>query len=116
MRITTLKKQKDFDSVFSDKKSFGNRHFTLLYCDNGLSYNRLGIIISKKFSKKAVDRNRMRRRIKYIYTQQFGKIRTGIDFIIIPKKRCLDDSYSDLSQSFVHLFFKQGLLKEKQNI
>lgn len=113
MKIQTLKTQKDFDRVFFQKHSFGNRHFTLLYCQNGLNNNRIGIIISKKISKKAVCRNKLRRQIKEIFRQHQDLIQSGLDLIIIPKKRCLQDSYSELQRSFIHLFYKQSLLKNK---
>lgn len=116
MKITTLKNQKDFDAVFTNKQVFGNRHFTLLYVKNELTINRIGIIIGKKFSKKAVCRNKMRRQIKSIYMQNADCMKIGYDFIIIPKKRCLNDVYSEISSSFMHLFFKQGLLMEKESL
>ena len=109
MKIESLKNKKDFDRVFSGKKSFGNRHLTLLYCKNGLDHNRIGIIISKKISKKAVVRNHLRRQLREIFRSNQHRILSGYDFIIIPKIQCIDISFETLSRSFGHLFYKTGL-------
>lgn len=114
MKIESLKKKKDFDHVFSEKKSFGNRHFTLLYCKNDLEWNRVGIIISKKISKKAVVRNKLRRQIRELYRIKQDDILAGYDFIFIPKLSCIESGFSDLLRSFGHLFYKTGLLKDRR--
>lgn len=51
----------EFQNVFSNPERFGNNAFTVLARKNGLSYPRLGLAISKKCAKNAVDRNRIKR-------------------------------------------------------
>jgi len=51
----------DYQFVFDDAKRFGNHAFTVLARKNNLSHPRLGLAISKKCAKKAVDRNRIKR-------------------------------------------------------
>ena len=111
MKIISLRNQKDFDRVFNAKNVFGNRHFTLYYNENGEDFNRIGIIVSKKISKKAVCRNHIRRQIKESFRHRQDDLKTGYDLIIIAKTRCLKDSYSDLSRSMDHLFYKTKLKK-----
>ncbi|MEG1432024.1 MULTISPECIES: ribonuclease P protein component [Eubacterium] len=111
MKSVSLRKQKDFDGVFNEKNVFGNRHFTLFYKKNGESFNRIGIIVSKKISKKAVCRNRLRRQIKESFRQRQVGVKTGYDLIIIAKARCLNDAFSDLDRSLDHLFYKTKLKK-----
>jgi ribonuclease P protein component len=50
-----------YKHVFSRSKRFGNKSFTLLARKNDLGYPRLGLAISKKSVKHAVDRNRIKR-------------------------------------------------------
>lgn len=50
-----------FTQVFSKSKRFGNKSFTVLARENSLSHPRLGLAISKKCAKHAVDRNRIKR-------------------------------------------------------
>lgn len=50
-----------YKHVFSKSQRFGNKSFTVLARENSLGYPRLGLAISKKSAKRAVDRNRIKR-------------------------------------------------------
>ncbi len=112
MKIMSLKNQKDFDEVFKKKNVFGNRHFTLFYSKNGKTFNRLGIIVSKKTSKKAVCRNRIRRQIKESFRLKQSQLKVGYDFIIIGKASCVTAPYKEMDRSMNHLFYKTHLQGE----
>lgn len=113
MAKNTLKGDLNFQNVFKKGKKFGNRHFQFYYVKNRKNANRLGIIVSKKVSKKAVVRNRIKRRIREAYRLNESRFRTGYDMIIIAKKRCAEDSYQDLSRSLNHLFYKTQMEVKK---
>jgi ribonuclease P protein component len=51
----------NFQNVFSKAERFGNYSFTVLVRSNDLDHPRLGLAISKKCAKRAVDRNRIKR-------------------------------------------------------
>src|SRR3989344_7261945 len=59
-----LKKKKDFELVFKKGRTIKNDFFVLKFLPNGLENNRFGIVVSQKVSKKAVVRNKIRRRVK----------------------------------------------------
>ena len=109
MKIESLQRKVDFDRVFKKNQHFGNRHFTFLYMKNQLDHNRLGIMVSKKVSKKAVVRNRIRRQIREAYRLQMDGFASGVDCIIIAKGSCVNGEYKDLYKSLGHLFYKTGL-------
>jgi ribonuclease P protein component len=113
VKLTSLKNSKNFDRVFHHGQRFGNRHFQFYYLKNRKSTNRLGIIVSKKVSKRAVVRNKVKRRIRASYQQEMGRIAQGYDLIIIAKKRCAADPYQDLNRSLKHLFYKTKLEQSK---
>jgi len=50
-----------YKNVFAKAQRFGNHSFTVLVRKNGLDHPRLGMAISKKNAKRAVDRNRIKR-------------------------------------------------------
>lgn len=50
-----------YKNVFAKAQRFGNRSFTVLARKNDLGHARLGLAISKKCAKQAVDRNRIKR-------------------------------------------------------
>ena len=51
----------NYKNVFSKAERFGNYSFTVLARSNDVNHARLGLAISKKCAKRAVDRNRIKR-------------------------------------------------------
>ncbi len=67
LRLTSelkLLTAKNYKNVFAKAERFGNRSFTVLARENGLGHARLGLAISKKCAKRAVDRNRIKRHFR----------------------------------------------------
>ena len=62
-KINRIKKKKDFEIIFKKGASFRNNLFTLRFLKNSLGINRFGFVVSQKVSKKAVVRNKVRRRL-----------------------------------------------------
>ena len=64
-----LKKKSDIDLLFKKGKwmSYGNVRLIVLKNIPDQKYNRVGVSVSKKFFKKAVDRNRIKRLLKEYY-------------------------------------------------
>ena len=60
-RDLKLLNAENYKFVFSDSQRFGNRCLTVLARTNNLDHPRLGLAISKKCAKRAVDRNRIKR-------------------------------------------------------
>ena len=94
-QINRIKKKKDFEAIFKNSKSFKNNLFVLKIKENNLGLNRFGFVISSKVSKRAVIRNKIRRRLSEIVRANLEKIESGLDlvFITLPgieKKEFLD--------------------------
>ena len=66
-RSQKLLTAESYKFVFSKSQRFGNKSFTVLARKNNLGHPRLGLAISKKCAKRAVDRNR----IKRIFSESF---------------------------------------------
>lgn len=69
-----LKKTDEFSSVFSFKKAIKSDHFLLHYrfrANNEEQTARLGLVIAKRFLRRSVDRNLIRR----IAREQFRLLR-----------------------------------------
>lgn len=58
LRLLTAESYKH---VFNSAQRFGNQSFTVLARENQVGHPRLGLAISKKCAKRAVDRNRIKR-------------------------------------------------------
>jgi len=51
-----------------------------------MSVTRIGIVVGKKFSKKAVERNRVKRILREEVRKLYGQLDTGYDIVIFVKK------------------------------
>ena len=98
-----LAKPKEFQSVYSSKYWGG----TPLFSFNALpsKQSRLGVTVSKKVSKSAVRRNRIRRQIKEFYRLHQNQLEAS-DVVITAKPSSLKASDSERNQSLKELLLK----------
>jgi ribonuclease P protein component len=105
-----LTKKKDFDAVFGQGQGFKQGCLYFKIKENDLSSSRFGFIVSKKFSKKAVERNKIRRRLREIIRKKLPKIKKPIDLVVIVNPG-LENDFQKLEQTIDRLFDKAGLIK-----
>lgn len=82
-KVNRLTKNKEFENVFKNGASSYNKLLGVKLTKNSLSFNRFGIIISNKISKKAVERNKIRRRIRSIIESELSFFKEGFDCVIV---------------------------------
>jgi len=70
--------------------------------------NRLGITVSTKLGG-AVQRNRIRRRLKEIYRLNEKIVRKGYSIVIVARQRSKDADWDELQSSVLSLFDKLKL-------
>ena len=73
--------------------------------------SRFGIIVSKKVSKKAVLRNRVKRVLREVIRKNLKKIKPGSDILIIANSDLANSESGDLEKQFVGLAKKANILK-----
>ena len=73
--------------------------------------SRMGITCSVKLGG-AVQRNRMRRRLREAYRLQESQFAPGYDIVIVARSRCMKCSFAALQRDMMELFSKLGLLKK----
>lgn len=81
-----LKKKKDFAKVYKKGKGFKQDFLFLKAVENGLDNTRIGIVVSAKIAKKAVERNLIKRRLREIIRKRIEEIKPGLDIVIITLK------------------------------
>ncbi len=101
-----LRKNNDFKSVFENGKSVSNELFFLKFKKNNLGINRFGFVIGTKITKKAVLRNKIKRRLTEIIKKKLDEIESGLDIILIAKPKVINKNYSEIKQSIDDLFKK----------
>ena len=72
---------------------------------------KFSISVSKKTLKRAVDRNRLRRKIYSALEIPIKKIKTAAYVMLMPKKECLDVKNEVLSTELEKLFEKAGFMR-----
>ncbi|RAO99071.1 ribonuclease P [Petrotoga sp. 9PW.55.5.1] len=91
MKNQTFKKKErlrlkgNFSNVFEKGGRLLNNYLVIIYFQNGLQYNRIGIIVPKKFGN-AVVRNKFKRYMREIYRKNKESFQNGFDYIFIPRK------------------------------
>lgn len=105
-----LSKKKDFETIFKKGKKVYGRYMTLFFLKNNLGLNRFGIIISNKVSKKAVERNKIRRRILEALRKNLDLLKNGFDIVIVAKDSIQDRNYQLIKDEILKLLTKQKAL------
>ena len=99
-----LRRKDDFSSIYKRGKSIGERYIVLFYKKNGLSYNRIAFLASKKVGN-SVQRNRARRLMKENYRFLKDDINSGYDLIFIARntinERKADEVYKSMHNALV---------------
>lgn len=105
--MESLRKQKDFDAVYTKGRRISGPLFNLKAVPNGQSISRVAFVISKKTAKKAVDRNLLRRRLKAIWQGQ--DFEGGFDIVVQVKAPALEADYQELEKDFIKLLKRWNL-------
>lgn len=98
-----LKKPADFQRVYKSKQWGGSAHFTF----NVLAANesQLGVTVSKKVSKLAVVRNRIKRQVREFYRTHQHDLNSA-HLVITAKPSCREASDEDRYASLDELWGK----------
>ncbi len=98
-----LRKERDFEAVFKKGQTFKQGQLVLKIKNNNLKSSRFGFIVNKKFSKKAVERNKIKRRLRELVA--FKKIKKPLDIVIIVMPNA-DNDFQELKKTIDKLFKK----------
>ena len=109
-KINRLRKEKDFKKLFKKGKSFKNNFLILKVTQNNLKESRFGFIISKKISKKAVLRNKIKRGLRNIIQEKIKDIREGVDVVVIVLPGSEKKNFLETEEILNNLLKKAGLI------
>lgn len=107
-----LKKKKDFERILKQGKGFTEDFLFLKIIKNDFKVSRVGFIVSKKISKKAVRRNKIKRRLREIAYSYLDKIQPGFDLVFLTKPGIEKRDFWELEQIVGKIFKKSKILKK----
>lgn len=101
-----LKNKKDFDLVFKKGRSVFSEILGIKFLKNSLNINRFGVIVGLKVSKKAVERNLIKKQIKNILRSEDVFLRKGNDFVIITLPKIKNKKFKEIQLEIKNSFKK----------
>ncbi len=104
-----LLKPKQFQQVFAEPKKTSTHSFLAFFRINHLEHSRLGLAVSKKHAKLAVDRNRIKRLIRESYRLNQQNI-PNVDIIVLAKKGIIQQPNKALEKQLYGLWKKLARL------
>ena len=98
----SLKKNRDFQYVYRNGKSYANKYFIMYVLENHQDRNYIGISVSKKVGNSVV-RHRITRLIRESYRLHENIFNSGLDIVIVARKGASTVKYAEIESALLHL-------------
>ena len=98
----SLKKNRDFQSVYRRGKSYGNKYLVMYLLPNQTESNRIGISVSKKIGNSIV-RHHLTRLIRESYRLHEENFQRGYDMVVVARTAAKDKTYHEIESALIHL-------------
>lgn len=112
-RANRLRGRRNFDAVYQKGLRRKGVYLNLVaLCENQESKSpaSLGISISQKVSKKAVVRNRLKRRIRAVFRQLLPQVKPGWNIIVTVRAQALECEYEHFLRELKELLIKAEII------
>lgn len=103
--IDSIKKDREFRSVYQSGKSMANRLLIVYMKNNHTDGNRIGFTVSKKVGKSVV-RSRVKRLMKESARLNQDRFKKGYDIVFVARPSCKDATYKEVESAMLHLIRK----------
>ena len=107
----SMKKNKDFQNVYHNGKSYANKYLVMYVLKNEMNTNRIGISVSKKVGNSVV-RHRLTRLIRESFRLNATMFHNGLDIVVIARVSAKGKNFNEICSAIMHLGRIQKILKE----
>ncbi len=107
-----LNKTSEFKRVFSQGNRRVGKNVIVYILPGKQEENRVGFVVKKSVGK-AVQRNKIKRRLREIWRLKGKKHISGSDVVILVKKEISEASFAEIEQELIGLLKKENLTKQK---
>ena len=111
LKKTVLRGKKNFSAIYKRGKSVGDRYVVLFYRKNGLDYNRIAFLASKKVGNSVV-RHHVTRLVREGYRLQEKRFNSGLDIVVVARSNAASASFREVESALLHLGRLQRILKD----
>ena len=111
-KINIVKENRDYNRIIKENRPFKYKDYVIYIDKREPSIYRFGFSVGKKVGN-AVTRNRVKRQIKAIVSQ--NDYQNDFDCIIIVGKGILDRSFSEMRDNLNFVLKKLKLVKERKD-
>lgn len=108
-----LKKTNEFKRVFSQGNRRYGRYIIVYILSGPQEGSRVGFIVKKSIGK-AVQRNKIKRRLREIWRLKGRELTTASDVVILAKKEITEASFEEIEEELVRLLEGNKPGKAKQ--
>ncbi|HEX8974789.1 MAG TPA: ribonuclease P protein component [Patescibacteria group bacterium] len=104
-----LKNRSDFAAVYAQGSYCSKGAISIKFLKTDLDITRIGFPVGKGFSKKAVQRNRIRRILREVARQQLPTLKPGFDIVVMPRPETRDMEFTQVAEILGQLLRKANL-------
>ena len=108
-----LKQNHEFRRLYTKGKTAASPYLALYCRKNRLGMSRIGLTTGVKLGH-AVQRNRVRRRLREIYRTNEERFLSGWDIVVVARVKSVYAHYGELEHSFLKLARKLELLNPEE--
>ncbi len=112
--MITIRKRADFLRIAKEGKRRPVKTFVLQTLPNQNGETRIGYTVSKRVSKRAVDRNRIKRRLRAAVKDVSSYFPAGNDYVIIGRIDAMTRDYKELKNDLKYAL-KKIFTEENKN-
>lgn len=99
----------------SGARKLHSKHLLILVANADGADSRLGITVTTKIDKRAVVRNKLKRRLREIFRMLRSSLTGNYDISVIVRRDAPTCSYADLRREFRGALFHAGLLEHGES-
>lgn len=110
--FNSIKKNRDFQSVYQSGKSFANRLLVMYVKKTDRPDTRIGISVSKKVGNSVV-RHHITRLIRESFRLHEDMLEKELDIVVVVRAAAKEENYKTIESAYMHLCGLHNIFKKE---